>query len=284
MQQSAHTSERAIQNNVEGQTQNRQQRRVNMLEKIMESCRFLLKNYPEAQGSKSYLDSRLNKDSQELFQFGYFPGVENISVLIDLVGEETLREEGLYYLSKEIEDSLFPRRIPTSYFQDHPLILPFRNPYGKIVGIVGRTLLPDAEQKKRKLNKYKNTKFEKGNVVFGLYENKKHILEQGCVYVVEGQFDLIRAMEVGLKNIVALGTNGMNLYQFSVISRYSNNIFLLLDNDEAGQKGREQIIDKFGQFANIQNYYLPNDYKDIDEYITKMNVSDYTEIPFLVKG
>jgi DNA primase len=72
-------------------------------------------------------------------------------------------------------------------------------------------------------------------------------------------------------------------YQFSVISRYSNNIFLLLDNDEAGEKGRKLIISKFGEKANIRNFYVPDEYKDIDEYITKAQISDYAELSFVVK-
>lgn len=253
-----------------------------MLEKIVESCRYLLNNFPGARACKSYLDSRLNTNSQELFQFGYFPGVQDLSVLTDLVGEDALREAGLFY-TREIEDSLFPRKIPTCYFQDYPLVMPFRDPYGKVVGIVGRTLLSDQEQKERRISKYKNTKFEKGNVVFGLYENKRHILDQGCVFIVEGQFDLIKASEIGFRNIVAVGSKNITLYQFSVISRYSNDIRLLLDND-VSEKERKRIIDKFGHYANIQHFYLPDDYKDIDECITKGKFGGFTEIPFVVKG
>jgi DNA primase len=90
-------------------------------------------------------------------------------------------------------------------------------------------------------------------------------------------------MEIGFRNIVALGTSSMTPYQFSVISRYSNNMFLLLDNDFSGQKGRKRIISKFGHMANIRNFYLSDDFKDIDEYITKGGISDYGELSFGVK-
>lgn len=253
-----------------------------MLKKIVESCRFLLQNYPGARPSKLYLDSRLKEESQEIFQFGYFPGVENISVLADLVGEEMLHKEKLLFI-KEIEDALFPRKVPSCYFEDYPLVMPFRDPYGRVAGLVGRTILSDKDQKERGISKYKNTKFEKGSLLFGLYENKQHILDRGFVYIVEGQIDVIKASEIGLRNIVALGNSSMTAYQFSVISRYSNNLFLLLDNDEAGQKGRKQIISKYGQYANIRNFYLPDDFKDIDEYITKGGISDHGDLSFVVK-
>ncbi len=254
-----------------------------MFEKIIESCRFLLENYPEAQEAKSYLDSRLSKQSQEQFQFGYFPNSNNIQVLVDLVGEDTLIQEGFLY-HKYMEDSLFPRRLKVCYFEQHPLIMPFRNPYGKTVGIVARTLVPEEERKASKLIKYKNTKgFKKGLQVFGLFENKQSIIDRNSVYILEGQFDVIKAMEVGFTNVVAIGNNNMTAYQFSVISRYTNNIFLLLDNDQAGEEGRRSALKKFGHLANIRNFYIPDSYKDVDEYITKERIGDYAEMSFVVR-
>ena len=254
-----------------------------MFDKIIESCHYLLKNYPEAQLAKSYLDLRLNDVSQETFQFGYFPNSNNIRVLIDQIGEEDLIKNNLIYY-RYIEDAMCPRRLKVCYFEQYPLIMPFRDPYGEIVGIVARTLLSEDERKEKNIAKYKNTKdFEKGHQVFGLYENKQHIIEQNSVYVVEGQFDAIKAMEVGLKNIVAIGNNNLNSYQFSVISRYTNNIFMLLDNDTAGTEGRKRALDNFGHLAHIRNFYFPEDYKDIDEYITKEHIGEYEKMSFAVR-
>lgn len=255
-----------------------------MLDKIVESCRFLVNNFPEAQDCKNYLDSRLDQNSQEVFQFGYFPGMRNLQVLTDMVGENALRDNKLLY-SRDIEDSLCPRTINFCYFEDHPLVMPYKDAYGNVVALVGRSLLSDQERSERKVHKYKNTAesnlFKKGHLLFGLYENKKYILDQNAVYIVEGQFDVIKAVEKGFKNIVALGNSSMTAYQFSVINRYTNNIFLLLDNDVAGEKGRKRIIDRFGKFANIQNFYLPESYKDIDEYLTK---SGDESVSFVVKA
>jgi DNA primase len=239
-----------------------------MLKKIIQACRYLLQNYPGAESVREYLNSRLSQESQEKFQFGYYPSSSEISLLIDLVGEDLLKKYQLIYY-RNIEDSLFPRIVPISYFEHYPLIMPFCNVYGKIEGLVARVLISEDERKKLNIPKYKNTRnFKKGNHLFGLYENKKEIINQNQVYLVEGQFDVIKATERGYKNVVGLGTNNMTLYQFSVISRYVNNINLLLDNDSAGEKGRKSIINKFGKLVNIQNFYLPEIYKDIDEYLT----------------
>lgn len=248
-----------------------------MFSKIIEACHYLLNNYSEAQICKDYLDNRISSNMQELFQFGYFPNINNIDALISLVGEDCLIELGLLS-NREINDSLFPRKIKLSFFEDHPLIMPYKDAYGNIVGIVGRSLLSDQE---RKVSKYKNTNFSKSKHLFGLYENKKSILENNCVFIVEGQFDTIKAVESNFKNIVCLGSAGMSDYQFSLICRYTNDICLLLDSDEAGEKGRKRIIDKFGKFANIHNFYLPEPYKDIDEFLSN---NTYESLSFTIKS
>jgi DNA primase catalytic core len=251
-----------------------------MFSEVITYCTNLLNSFPAASSCRDYLDSRLNKESQEKFEFGYFPNVKNIDVLIDVVGKDFLIKKELIYF-RDIEDALFPRTLMFSTFENHPLIMPYKDSYGKIVAIVGRTLLSDEEREAKKISKYKNTKFTKGNYLFGLYENKKAIIEQDSVFIVEGQMDVIKAAECGLKNIVALGNANMTPYQFSVISRYTNNIFLLLDADEAGEKGRKAIMNRFSNYANIRNFYLPAGFKDVDEYY-RLNGPE--PIPFLIKG
>ena len=239
-----------------------------MLDKIVETCQYLLTNFSEAKECQEYLDARINKDSQQLFQFGYFPNLANIEALTSIVGEESLIDNSLLFF-KEIEDSLFPRKIKFSFFEDYPLVMPYKDAYGNTIALVARSLLSEQERKNRKIPKYMNTNFSKSKHLFGLYENKKSILEEGCVFIVEGQFDTVKATECGFKNIVSLGSAGMSPYQFALITRYTNNICLLLDNDEAGEKGRQKIIEKFSNFANINNFYLPEPYKDIDEFLSQ---------------
>lgn len=252
-----------------------------MFDNIVKSCNYLLNNFPEAQESLDYLSSRINKDSQELFQFGYFPSTNNLEALTSLVSIQELEAAHLFY-SKTIEDSLYPRVVNFSYFEDYPLIMPFKNSYGKIVALVGRSLLSDTERQIKKIPKYKNTvetaHFKKSNLLFGLFENKQNIIKKDAVYIVEGQFDVIKARENGFDNVVALGNAHMSSYQFSVISRYTDNIFLLLDNDEAGNKGRKKVMENFETFANIRNVYLPPEFKDIDDFFKHNSLEDLSFI------
>ncbi len=244
---------------------------------IVNYCRGLLKEYPGAHEHVDYLNNRLNKESQEKFEFGFFPNSENLELLLSVFDKQHLKDLSLIY-PKEISDSLCHRNIWISYFEHHPLIMPYKDLYGNVIAIVGRTLLNDHDRKKISISKYKNTIFKKGNHLFGLFESKESILKQDLVYVVEGQFDVIKSFEMGLTNVVALGSANMSTYQFSLLLRYTKNMFLVLDNDEAGIKGRKNIIDRFGKYANIKNLYVHDPYKDMDEYFNSTS-----EISFLTK-
>lgn len=241
-----------------------------MLSQVVEASMHLLNNYSGAQNCREYLDGRLNKNLQQKFQFGYFPDNNDLPALLSLIDENELINDKLLSC-RQIYDTISPRKIYWNYFEHHPLIMPYYNQYGKVVALVGRTLTDETKMKELKISKYKNTtessEFKKGHLLYGLFENKQKILEKDYVYIVEGQFDVIKSQEIQLNNIVALGNNNMTAYQFSVINRYTNNIRLLLDNDQAGEKGRKKIISKFGNSANITNYYVPKNYKDVDELI-----------------
>ena len=81
-----------------------------MLQNIDDSCRYLLKNYPSAQGVLEYLNTRVNENSLELFQFGYFPGPEDLVALTSLIKEDNLIKHKLLF-TRIINDSLYPRTI-----------------------------------------------------------------------------------------------------------------------------------------------------------------------------
>lgn len=247
------------------------------LSDVVKACRYLIKNSPEAEDCKNYLNSRLDEAAQEKFAFGYFPNTSKLDLIKSFINEDELKRLGLLY-TKEVGDSGGAHSFSFGFFENHPLVMPYRDAYGNIVAVVGRTLLDDIERDKVGIAKYKNTRFTKGDHVFGLYEAKEYIIKSSFVYVVEGQFDVIKAVERGLHNIVSLGSADMSAYQLSLICRYTNNILLLLDNDEAGEKGRKRAIDKYSTFANINNVYLPLGYKDIDEYLKQNDIESMSLI------
>lgn len=240
---------------------------------IVSCCRDLLIKFPNAKPIADYLDNRLPKDIQEKFSFGYFPPNTNLQSLISVVSEEKLSKLGLLY-KKIMQDGVSNRNINYSPMENHNLILPYRDVHGKIVALVGRSILSDEQRQLLNIPKYKNTTFKKGKHLFGLFESKPEIIKKNLVVVVEGQFDCIKAHSKGLNNIVALGSSSMTFDQFALITRYTNNIILMLDNDNAGKIGTERIMKLYSNYANITTRSFPKNFKDIDEFLSIYNIED----------
>lgn len=238
-----------------------------MYEKVVEACRYLLLNSPDAEESLAYLNSRLTPESQKQYSFGYFPNNDNLHLLTSFISKEDLINLKLLNIY-DTASSLYKKKTEASFFNNHPLILPYRDLYGNIVALVGRTLLSEEEKIEQKVSKYKNTLFRKGHHVFGLNDARSAILDKDCVIVVEGQFDVIKSREKGIYNIVAAGTSSLSDYQLSLICRFTDNVFLLFDNDNAGELGSTKVKHKYDSYAKITNSYLPIGYKDIDEYLS----------------
>lgn len=244
---------------------------------IVKACQYLLSS-PDGESCLIYLDKRISKESQELWEFGYFPNSSNIGLLTSLINKSFLKENGLIW-TREINDTQSPKSFDVSFFENHPLVMPYKDSYGHIIGLVGRSFLSDKDRNRLGISKYKNTTFFKGDHLFGLNESKEHIVKSNFVYLVEGQFDLIKAFEKGLKNVVAVGNASLTDTQLSLICRYTNNIILLFDNDEAGNLGREKILSKYGGLANFSNeVYIPRQFKDIDEYFSSISSSEDIEL------
>ena len=241
---------------------------VMSFEKIVEICSFLLERSPLAEDCRRYLDGRLSRKTQKLFDFGYYPN--DLNILFSLVGEDILRDTGLL-TDKNIYDISSPKTINMNFFEQHSLVMPYRDAYGNIISIVGRTLFNEKERQEQGISKYKNTVFTKGNHLFGLFEAKKSILQKSFAYVVEGQFDVIKAFEKGIYNVVAAGSANLTSYQLALLSRYTDHIIVAFDNDEAGEQGRQSINKKMANLVHNMwvetDRYLPEGYKDVCEFL-----------------
>lgn len=234
---------------------------------IISACSTLLKHSSEAAKVREYLQSRIPKPPQG-FTFGYFPPNEALDELLEFVSLDDLMYLNLVY-KKYVYDSGQPELMTCATLARHNLILPYKNMYGDIIGLVGRTLLSKNEQKALGIPKYKNTSLLKSLNLFGMYRAKQHILTKNSVIIVEGQMDCITCHQAGYQNVVALGGSAFTKFHFFLIKRYTNNIYLCLDNDEAGRRETNNIINRYSHLGRIIPITLPDCYKDIDECIRK---------------
>jgi len=240
---------------------------------VIGACQKLLNDFPGAFEARKYLDSRSTRAVQCKFNLGFHPSANDYDSLLSILDEHVLLRARLRY-----EHAGAYQRVKTNTFEHHNIVLPYRDVYGNIAAIVGRTLLSDEDMQLKEIGKYKNTSFEKKNHLFGLYEGKAEIIKRDCVFIVEGQFDVISAAASGIENVVALGCSSLTMTQLALVKRYTDNIYLLLDNDEAGRIGMEKIMKKFSSEANLKPMKIPDGYKDLDDLLRDLKWMGFDDL------
>jgi DNA primase len=233
-----------------------------ILKKVVTACQHLLYSSEYARETRQYLNSRISKDQQSYWKFGYFPSDEYLSELLQLVPKESLELLNLYY-PKYLSGGSFPH----GHFSDHNLVMPFYSEHKDVIAILGRCILTEEIRQESLLNKYKyNNGSKKELFVYGLDKAKESTIKNNYIICVEGQFDCIALHNQGITNSIALGWANISRYQLFQIHRYTNNIFFMFDNDEAGNKAKQSIKKRYKDYANIKIISPPKEYKDIDEF------------------
>lgn len=156
------------------------------------------------------------------------------------------------------------------------VIFPWVSVSGKIVGFGGRLL--DARTKgvsQKYVNSPDSEIYHKDHLLYGIYQAKKAISKEDRVYMVEGYTDVISMNQCGIENVVANSGTALSVHQIRMLHRFTSNITLLYDGDEAGIKatlrGTDMIL---AEGMNIKVLILP-DGEDPDSFARKHSVEDF---------
>jgi len=149
------------------------------------------------------------------------------------------------------------------------IIFPFFDLSGRIIGFSGRIFGQEIEGTGKYINTPQTLIFDKSRAVYGFHQTKKEIKEKDRILIVEGQMDLLSAWEKGMKFAVAVSGTALTLEQLRILSRFSKNLFLSLDMDEAGQLASERII-PLALSLGFKVYLLKLPFgKDLSEFLNK---------------
>lgn len=155
-----------------------------------------------------------------------------------------------------------------SMFTQNKLIIPVYDVYSEPIGIAGRVIANAEVIKKHGLLKYKNSGYDKTLNLFGLNIAKDRIREKDKVFIVEGYFDVIAAHQHGLLNFVAPCGTMLSNGQLNLLARYTENIYLLFDNDAPGQLAAERAIKRYENKKRIKIKRLKMEkFNDLDELL-----------------
>ena len=146
------------------------------------------------------------------------------------------------------------------------VIFPWLNVSGKVIAFGGRLL--DSRTKgisQKYVNSPGSEIYQKDHALYGIYQAKKAIAKFDRVYMVEGYTDVVSMHQCGIENVVANSGTALSVYQIKLLRRFTSNIVLLYDGDEAGQhaalRGTDMLL---SEGMNVKVLLLP-DGKDPDE-------------------
>ncbi len=147
------------------------------------------------------------------------------------------------------------------------VMFPIINIRGNVVGFSGRAMPGEDKQGGKYVNTSDTPVYKKSSNLFGMNYAKNFCSES--MLLVEGNMDVISLHQAGFQNTVApLGT-AFTEEQANLLARYTKEVLLTMDADEAGQKAirrAAEILEKTGLKTRIIS--IP-DGKDPDEFIKK---------------
>lgn len=145
------------------------------------------------------------------------------------------------------------------------IFIPIKGLYGNVVGVVTRKI-GDVK------NKHDSSPMKKGQYLFNLSNAYKDILRNDSVYVVEGSYDAIKLNKEGLTNTVSMLGTTLTANHMCLLLRFTKNITLVLDNDQAGFDGVKKIMQEYSTYANFHYTRLDT---DPDEFVHKYGVQTF---------
>ncbi|MBM9605067.1 DNA primase [Desulfopila inferna] len=206
------------------------QRMYDVTEKAARIYRQQLHDEKEDGAARLYLREReIPEDIQSLFQIGYAPAKEAagwnfLETRLSSAEAEIAEQVGL--LARGEKGGRYDR------FRDR-ILFPIFDAKGRIIGFGGRIV---GQGQPKYMNSPESPIYNKSRNLLGLYQQREEIRRSRKAIIVEGNFDLISLVTHGCTNVVApLGT-ALTASQIRLLSRYSEEMILLFDGDEAGVK------------------------------------------------
>lgn len=243
------------------------------LHKINETAADFYSNVlhsPEGAAALHYLKKRgMSPETIRKFRLGYAPGKwdgllnylrsKNIPLsLIEKAGLIIAKDNQGYY-------DRFRQRI----------IVPISDVRNRVIAFGARVLdnsLP------KYINSPETAVYSKSKTLFGLNLSKEAIITQDCAVIVEGYFDLIAPFQAGITNIAASCGTALTTEQVRLLKRYSRNIVMIYDADDAGQSATMRSLELLvEEDMNVRVVRLEKGY-DPDAYIRHSGAEGFRDL------
>ena len=266
-----------------------------VLEILKEAAIFYKNELVSNESALNYLKSRgLKKETIDEFQLGFAPNSWNsLSLFLKNKGftASEIEAAGLIIKKDNFKDNFeieeinqkletnvdFTKKITDSFSNYYDrfrnrIMFPILDSNSRIVGFSARILPKEFNgEDEDKVAKYINTPetivYQKGKILFGFDKSKEQIRENDEALIVEGNMDMIMGWQDGIKNIVAVSGTALTFEQLELLKRFTNNLVLNFDMDNAGEVATDRSIALAIQKGfNLKIITIP-EVKDLADYV-----------------
>ncbi len=209
-----------------------------------------------------FKNRKLSKEIVQEFKIGFAPNTQKMLT-------NFLLKKG--FAMSDIRDAGLLNRFGGDIFRNR-MVIALQDSGGSPVGFTGR-IIKDEPNAPKYLNTPQTLLYDKSSNIFGLSQAKNEIRKAGFVVVVEGNMDVVSSHQAGVKNVVATAGTAMTVHHLKALGRFSNDVRLCFDSDQAGISATERAI-SLGQQAGVELSIITLDQsageaKDPDELIQK---------------
>lgn len=214
-------------------------------------------------GRKYFEGRQLSKETMQSFGLGFAsPSGGLYQYLRNQKYEDAiLKESGLFTMDEKhgMRDKFWNR-----------VIFPIMDVNNRVIGFGGRVM---GDGKPKYLNSPETKIFDKGRNLYGL--NVARNSKCGHIIMCEGYMDVISMHQAGFKQAVASLGTAMTSGHASLLKRYTKDILLIYDSDEAGVKAAIRAIDICKDSGLSSRVVNLNPYKDPDEFIKNLGAEEF---------
>lgn len=227
---------------------------------------YQLRNESGAVAMKYLTGRGLSQDTIKQFGLGY--AMSGQGLLYRYLKEkgfedEILRQSGIFTFDEKrgVTDKFWSR-----------VIFPIMDINHRIIGFGGRTM---GDGKPKYLNSPETAVFDKGRNLYGL--NIARTSRKKNIILCEGYMDTISLHQAGFNQAVASLGTALTEAQARILKRYTDEVLLTYDNDEAGIKAKLRAIPILRNAGLASKIIDLSPYKDPDEFIKNLGTDEFTK-------
>ena len=216
----------------------------------------------------TYLKERgFREDIIKKFQIGFNPEARD-----SFTKEALAAQYNLEYLQKS---GLVAVRDGNAYDNYRGrIIFPIHNQSGKVLGF-GARIIKNNDKAPKYINTPENEIYVKSKLLYGSYFARLAIDKADECLLVEGYTDVVSLHQAGIENVVASGGTSLTPDQLRLIKKYTNNLTIIYDGDNAGIKAALRGLDlALEESLNVKLVLIP-DKEDPDSYVNKVGATSF---------